>query len=97
LRLAWSENYSAGRTSGDGRTLCRLPPAWNIFQAIGEIEKNWVRFAVIQLKIVPRFSSIIKIANRSLSLRSSAALVAVQLAQFWRDPSDGFSRSVRLL
>jgi hypothetical protein len=43
------------------------------------------------------FSSIIKIANRSLSLRSSAALVAVQLAQFWQHPSDGFSRSVRLL
>ena len=43
------------------------------------------------------FSSTIKIANRSLALRSSAALISVQLAQFRQDASDGFSRSVRLL
>jgi hypothetical protein len=35
-------------------------------------------------------------ANRSVSLRSSAALVSVQLAQVWQHPSDGFRRSVRL-
>jgi hypothetical protein len=43
------------------------------------------------------FYSISKVENRSLSLRSSAALVTVELAQFWQDPSGGFSRSVRLL
>jgi hypothetical protein len=42
------------------------------------------------------FYSISKIENRSLSLRSSAALVAVQHAQFWQHPSDRISRSVRL-
>jgi hypothetical protein len=43
------------------------------------------------------FPSTIKTANRSLSQSSCAALVSVQLVQFWQDPSDGFSRSVRLL
>src|SRR5262249_37414752 len=88
---------SAGRTSGDGRTLCRSPPRGAVFQAVGEIEKNWVRFALIQLQIVPRFSSIKKTANRSVAPRSSAALVSLQLTQFWQHPSHGFSRSVRLL
>jgi hypothetical protein len=31
------------------------------------------------------------------SLRSSAALVSVELAQFWQHSSDGFGRSVRLV
>jgi hypothetical protein len=32
-----------------------------------------------------------------MSPHSSATLVPVQLTQFWQDPSDGFSRLVRLL
>jgi hypothetical protein len=52
-----------------------------------------LRFALSQLEIVPRFSSTIK-DREPLALRSSAALVSVQLAQFWQHPSDGFSRSV---
>ena len=62
-----------------------------------QIEKNWVRFAATQLWIVYIFYSAREIENRSLSLRGSAALVSVELAQFWQHPSDGFSRSVRLL
>jgi hypothetical protein len=38
-----------------------------------------------------------EIKNRSVSPRGSAALVSVQLKQFWQRSSDGFSRSVRLL
>jgi hypothetical protein len=38
-----------------------------------------------------------EIKNRSLSPRGSAALVSVQLTQFWQHSPDGFSRSVRLL
>jgi hypothetical protein len=49
-----------------------------------------------QLQIVFKFSSIDKLENRSLSLRSSAALVSVELAQLWQHPSDGFSQSLRL-
>jgi hypothetical protein len=52
---------------------------------------------MIQLWIVSVFYSIGKLENRSLSLRSSAALVSVQLAQFWQHPSDGFGRSLRFL
>ena len=52
---------------------------------------------MIQLEIVLVFYSIAKVENGSLSLCSSAALVSVQLAQFSQHPSDGFSRSVRLL
>jgi hypothetical protein len=37
-------------------------------------------------------SSIIKTANRSVALRSSAALVPVELAQVGQHASDGFSR-----
>jgi hypothetical protein len=57
------------------------------------LEKNRLRFALSQLEIAPRFSSTIETANRSLALRSSAALVSVQLAQVWQHPSDDFSRS----
>jgi hypothetical protein len=35
--------------------------------------------------------------NRPVSPRGGAALVAVQLTQFWQHPSDGFRRSVRLV
>jgi hypothetical protein len=66
-----------------------------IYQASGRIEKNWVRFA--ERHIVPIFYSIRKLEHRSLSLRSSAALVSVELAQVRKHPSDGFSRSLRLL
>ncbi len=38
-----------------------------------------------------------ELENRPLSLRSSAALVSVELAQLWQHPSDGFNQSVRLL
>jgi hypothetical protein len=38
-----------------------------------------------------------KAANRPLSLRSSATLVSVQLAQVWQYASDSFSGSVRFL
>jgi len=41
--------------------------------------------------------SIIKTANRSVALHSSAALVPVELAQVGQHASDGFSRPVGLL
>ena len=50
-----------------------------------------------QLWIVFKFYSTRELENRSLSLRSSAALVSVELAQLWQHPSDGFSQSLRLL
>jgi hypothetical protein len=73
-----------------------IPPGDLILQTFGHIDKNWVRFARLQLD-VHRTSSTTKTANRSLALRSRAALVSVQLAQFWQHPSDGFRRSVGLL
>ena len=50
-----------------------------------------------QLQIVFKFYSIDKLENRSLSLRSSAALVSVELAQLRQHPSDGFGQSLGLL
>ena len=35
--------------------------------------------------------------NRSVSPPSSAALVSLQLTQFWERPADGFTRPARLL
>src|SRR5215831_2308746 len=50
-----------------------------------------------QLSIVASFNSTKEIEHRLMSPHSSATLVSVQLAQLWQHPSDGFSRSVRLL
>jgi hypothetical protein len=54
----------------------RRPRGSPVFQVVGAIEKNWLRFAIKQLKIVLALFYH-KIENRSVSPRSSAALVSV--------------------
>jgi hypothetical protein len=52
---------------------------------------------VYSYRLLSAFYSTRKIENRSVSPRSSAALVSVQLTQFRQHSSNGFSRSIRVL
>jgi hypothetical protein len=54
----------------------RRPPG-AVFQAVGGIEKNWVRFAIYNYRLYLVFYQ--NIENRSVSPRNSAALVLLQL------------------
>ena len=67
------------------------------WQVTGQIGRNWVRFAHVQLWVVGMFFSTKQTNYGSVSLHSSAALVSVQLTQVWQHAADGFSRLIRVL
>lgn len=64
---------------------------------LDKLRKTGFVLQLTQLWIVSKFYSTKELENRSLSLRSSAALVSVELAQLWQHSSDGFGQSLRLL
>src|SRR5262249_18202864 len=103
IRLVAGEDGPAGKHIDRAvavdlwRLPCGLKFAHAVSQANGSIEKNWLRFVQLQLRIAFEFYSTRNAEKRSVSSRSSSTLVSVQLTQFWQHSSDGFSRAVRLL